>query len=89
MIKYDFVFLLNEDAELTNIKQLVTSFKGKVSTENKIGEKRLAYPIKKSTTAKMYEWTMELEPSKLEELKKKLNFNEKLLRYLLLKVEGN
>ncbi|MBI2028000.1 MAG: 30S ribosomal protein S6 [Candidatus Levybacteria bacterium] len=89
MIIYDLVFLLNEDNELTSIKQLVTSLKGKVLEENKIGEKRLAYPIKKSTTAKMYEWTMELEPSKLEEFKKKLNFNEKLLRYLLLKGEKN
>lgn len=89
MSNYDFVFLLNEDKELPNIKQLITTLKGKVLEENKIGDKRLAYPIKKNSTAKMYEWTMELEPSKLEEFKKKLNFNEKLLRYLLLKVEGN
>ncbi len=87
MTNYDFVFLLNADKELANIKQLITSLKGKVLVENKIGEKRLAYPIKKESTAMIYEWTMGLEPSKLEELKKKLNFNEKLLRYLLLKVE--
>lgn len=87
MIIYDFVFLLNEDKELMNIKQLITSLKGKVLEENKLGEKKLAYPIKKNNSANMYEWTVELEPSALAEFKKKLGFNEKLLRSLLLKVE--
>ncbi len=87
MTNYDFVFLLNEDKELTNLKSLVTSLKGKLVKEEKLGEKKLAYPIKKNKTAVMYEWGMELEPSQLEEFKKRLSFNEKLLRYLLLKAQ--
>jgi len=84
---YEFVFLLQEDIEPVQktLKTIVKDLKGEVKTEKPWGEKKLAYPIRKKTTATFFEWVIELEASALTEFKKKLSFEEKLIRYLLLK----
>lgn len=87
MNQYDLTFLLNEESELENIKKLIESLSGKILEEEKWGKKTLAYPIKKNTTAEFYFWKFEMEQKNVNELRKKLNFNEKLLRYLLLILE--
>lgn len=84
MSKYDFTFLLNEEAELTTLKGLIESLRGKISKEETWGEKTLAYPIKKNRRAHYYQWQLEMEKKNILEFKKKLNFNEKLIRYLFL-----
>lgn len=82
-MNYELTFLLKEEAELKNIKELVELF-GKIIKEEKWGEKILAFPIKKNHRAYYYNFDLELPSEKATELRKKLNFNEKLLRYLLL-----
>lgn len=84
MSKYDFTFLLNEEEQLKIIKDLITSLKGKLTKEDNWGKKILVYPIKKNHTANFYNWTIELEKNQMKEFKKKLNFNEKIIRYLIL-----
>ncbi len=81
---YDLTFLLNEESECETIKKLVESLSGKILEEEKWGKKSLAYPIKKTRTAEFYNWKFEMDTKNVTELRKKLNFNEKLLRYLLL-----
>ena len=83
-MKYELTFLTKEEAELKNIKELIESFKGKVTREEKWGEKTLAYSIKKNHTALFYNFQLEIDKKNIAELKKKLNFNDKILRYLLL-----
>lgn len=87
MSQYEFVFLLNEKDELKNLKDFIVSFSGKVVEEKTLGKKNLAYPIKKQSSADFYEWKIQLNQDKLNEFKKKVGFNEKLLRYLLLKLD--
>ena len=87
MNEYDFVFLLNEKEKLKKLKEFVTSLSGKVTEEKTLGKKDLAYPIKKQASADFYEWRLQMSKDKLTEFKKKVGLNEKLLRYLLLKVE--
>lgn len=87
MSAYEFVFLLNAKEELKTLKEFITSLSGKVVEEKTLGKKNLTYPIKKQTSAEFYEWRIQLNKDKLNEFKKKIGFNEKLLRYLLLKVE--
>ncbi|KKQ24758.1 MAG: 30S ribosomal protein S6 [Candidatus Roizmanbacteria bacterium GW2011_GWC2_37_13] len=82
-MNYELTFLLKEEAELKNIKDLVESF-AKITGEEKWGEKTLAFSIKKNNRAYFYNFNLELSKEKTNELKKKLNFNEKLIRYLLL-----
>jgi small subunit ribosomal protein S6 len=81
---YDLTLLLNEESELETIKKLVETLSGKILEEEKWGKKTLAYPIKKTRTAEFYHWKLEMTAKNVTELRKKLNFNEKLLRYLLL-----
>lgn len=84
MNKYNLTFLLNEEADLGTIKKLIESLSGKILEEETWGKKTLAYPIKKTGAANFYSWTLEIDEKDVSELRKKLNFNEKLLRYLLL-----
>ena len=86
MSKYEMILLLPEEAESIEIKKYVTSLKGKIEKEEKWGKRILAYPIKKITSAYYIYYLLDIEQDKIKELKKQLNFNEKLIRYLLLKV---
>ena len=81
---YELTFLLNEEAEISNIKALIVSLKGKITKEDKWGERTLSYSIKKNHVATFYNYSIEIEKENVNELKKKLNLNEKLIRYLLL-----
>jgi len=83
-MKYELTFLIKEETELKNIKDLILSYQGKVTKEEKWGEKTLAYPIKKNRTALFYNFQFEVDKKNVLELKNKLNLNEKILRYLLL-----
>ncbi len=85
MNKYEFTFLLNQEEELAKIKELIASLKGKIISEEKWGKKTLSYKIKKNSSANFYHWLIEIAPNQMKEFKKKLNFNDKLIRYLILK----
>ena len=87
MNRYEFVFLLNDEEELKNIKEMVKSASGKLLEEKSWGKKTLSYPIKKNSSANFFEWILEMENAAVADLRKKLNFNEKLIRYLLLRKE--
>lgn len=87
MNQYELIFLLNEESELGPIKKIIESHSGKILEEESWGKKTLAYPIKKLRTANYYSWKLEIDAKNISELRKKLNFNEKLIRYLLLNSE--
>jgi len=83
-MRYELTFLIKEETELKTIKDLIESYKGKVTKEDKWGEKTLAYSIKKNRTALFYNFQFEIDKKSVLELKNKFNLNEKILRYLLL-----
>lgn len=87
MSAYDFVFLVNQEEELKNLKALITSLTGSVDVEKAHGKKALSYPIKKQMEASFYQWRVSMPKERVTEFKKKLGFNEVLLRYLLLEQE--
>ncbi|PIU37466.1 30S ribosomal protein S6 [Candidatus Roizmanbacteria bacterium CG07_land_8_20_14_0_80_34_15] len=83
-MKYELTFLTKEEIELKNIKDIIASYKGKVISEEKLGERTLAYTIKKNHTALFFTLQIEIDKKNVLEFKNKLNLNEKILRYLLL-----
>lgn len=87
MSKYDLTFLLNEESELKVLKELATSLDCKIVKEEKWGEKTLAYPIKGLVKATYYQWHLEMPKTNAMEFRKRLQFNEKLIRYLLLAID--
>lgn len=83
-MKYELTFLTKEENESKNLKDLIELHKGKVTKEDKWGEKTLAYPIKKNHTAFFFNYQFELDKKSILQFKNKLNLDEKILRYLLL-----
>ena len=83
-MKYELTFLLNEEKELAVIKTLLKSLDVKLLEESTWGKKSLIYPIKKQLSAQFYHWKIETKKTQVAELRKKLNYNENLIRFLLL-----
>lgn len=81
---YELTFLLPDETELANIKQLISDHGGKIQKEEALGKKTLAYDIKKQRSVNFFIWTIDMEKDKVTEFRKKLNFNGKIIRYLLL-----
>ncbi len=86
-MKYELTFLLQDEAETKIIKELLQSLSVQIVKEDSWGKKTLAYPIAKKRTALFFHWLIETEKKNVLELKKRLNYNENLNRYLLLAVE--
>lgn len=85
---YELVFILKEDKKeiLDRIKQLIQSLNGEIKSEEKWGKKELAYKIKRLEAAYYYLFRFNLPKNQTFELRRKLNFDEDIVRYLLLKV---
>lgn len=87
MDSYELTFTVEDAAEAKNVKAILESFSAKMVSENNMGKRALAYPINKLTSAEYFTWQIELEKSKVNEFKQKMNYNEQILRYILLKNE--
>jgi len=89
MTNYEFTFLLarDEKEELKEIEQLFLDLKAKIRKKTSWGNKELSYRIKKSLSAFYYHWSVTMPHDKVAQLKKKLGYQTKLLRYLLLKTD--
>lgn len=85
MNQYEFIFLMENEKDQKDLRELISSLSGKIIEEKAYGLKRLAYEIKKHKQASLFEWIIQLELDKISEFKKKLGFKEKVVRYLILK----
>lgn len=85
MFKYELILLLPNKEEVQTVKKIITDSGAAIKQENSWGEKRLAYKIKKYQTAYYHILKIAFKNKQsVLKLKKQLNFNEKLIRYLLL-----
>ena len=87
-MKYEFTLLFEEEKDLENLKKLFVSEKVKILSEEKWGKRTLAYPVKKCKSAYYITFTIDMDQKIAVELKRKFDFDEKLLRYLLIKKEN-
>lgn len=92
MTNYELTILLPEKATPAKkksvsekIKKIVTGAKGKVAKVDDWGKKDLAYPIGGNTAGNYLIFELELEPGSAKELDSKLNLEEEILRYLLIR----
>lgn len=86
MNSYELVFILKEDKEdiLNKIKQIILDLKGEIISQEKWGKKNFAYRIKKNPFGYYFLWRINIAKDKIQELKKKFDFDEDIIRYLLL-----
>lgn len=59
--------------------------KGKVEKEEDWGVKKFAYPIEKETEGRYFCWQVKIDASVLAVLKQKMNLDENIIRYLLIR----
>ena len=94
MNKYEMMFIVkatmeseNVKATAENVKKLVTDLKGNVVEYKELGEKKLAYPIKKELNG--YYFVMQFEASKEAEaeLSRKAGLDEIILRHLIVRLD--
>ncbi len=94
MNKYEMMFIVKAtmDAEQVkataeNVKKNAESKESKVVEYKELGEKKLAYPIKKELNG--YYFVMQLEASKeaVAELDRKTALDENVLRHLIVKLD--
>lgn len=86
MNTYELTVLVRNEADVNTVKQLLESFEASVKKEEKWGKRDLAYPIGKDTSAFYFTYTLEIDGTRIEDFKQKMNFEEKVMRYLMLKV---
>ncbi len=94
MNKYEMMFIVKATMEsdqvkatAENMKKVVSSCGGTVTEFKELGEKKLAYPIKKELNG--YYFVMQIEATKEAEaeLNRKAGLDENVLRHLVVKMD--
>jgi small subunit ribosomal protein S6 len=91
---YELVFIVNPevadealDPMINNITGYITGKNGTVVEVARWGRKKLAYPIKHLLEGNYVMIKFKLDPSANKELETNLKISEKIIRYLLIKVD--
>ena len=80
----------NEHPEkIEEMKGLIAKNKGKISSENNLGRKKLSYPIEKSLKGVFICLEFDIEPKTLKSIEKELKLNKSIIRYLIIKKPEN
>jgi len=96
MSKFETVILLSPDLSSTNLitqedtfkKQLI-ELSGSIISQEDWGLRDLSYKIKNFQKAFYKYYQLEIEGSKIQDIKKSINQNEKIIRHLFIKVENH
>jgi small subunit ribosomal protein S6 len=94
MSKYELVVVLPGNLQKENnqkltakVKKVVSDLKAVIESEVDWGVRKLSYPIKQNTLGHYLIWKLDIPVSSIKEMKRLLNFETDLLRYMLLKVD--
>jgi len=77
----------NAKKEVENIKKIITGGKGKVISTNEMGQRKLAYPIKKEISGFYFVLTFSATSETLNELERRIKINENILRHLIIRTD--
>ena len=67
------------------VRQILQKISGKISKEEDLGERPLAYPIRKEGFSHYLFWDIELAGSAVQTLKEELQAHVSVLKFLLIK----
>lgn len=95
MKKYEIMFIVKPDLEETNIKavadsmkELLVSKKANIVEETVMGQRELAYEIKKYKTGYYFLFIVETEDNEaIKEFDRVALINENIIRHLIIKAE--
>lgn len=94
MNKYEMMFIVKATMEESsvkaaaeNVKKLAESLKAKVDSFKEMGQKKLAYPIKKEISGYYYVMTMIASKEAIKEVNRKMSIDENVIRHLIIKLD--
>ena len=94
MNKYEIMFIVKatmEEAQVkevaNNMKKIIEDLKGKVVSFKEMGERKLAYAIKKEISGYYFVMTMEATKEVVKEYDRKALIDESLLRHIVIKLD--
>ena len=94
MNKYEMMFIVKATMEESsvkaaaeNVKKLAESLKAKVDSFKEMGQKKLAYPIKKEISGYYYVITMTASKETIKEVNRKMSIDENVIRHLITKLD--
>jgi len=94
MPKYELMYILSSAVSdndvpsvVTEVDKFISQQGGTVLTQELLGKKKLAYPIKKTRNGFYVVQTFNYEPLKAQELDNKLRSIESIIRYLFINVD--
>lgn len=94
MNKYEMMFIVKATMEsdqvkktAESVKEVVTSCGGKVVEFKELGEKKLAFPIKKELNGYYYVMQIEASIEAEAEVNRKAGLDENILRHLIIKLD--
>ena len=94
MNHYEIMFIVKATMESADVKKsadtyknLIETLKGKVVEFKELGEKKLAYPIKKELNGYYYVMQVEADKNIIQEFDRKIRLDETILRHLIIRQE--
>jgi len=81
---YEIAFLLKDPASEKVILDLLSENKAVISNQSPINSIKLAYPIKKHTSAYFGYINFEADPTNIKSVSETLNLNPEVLRFLII-----
>ncbi|MBE6154663.1 MAG: 30S ribosomal protein S6 [Firmicutes bacterium] len=94
MTNYEIMFIVKTTMESENIKKtiesmkkIITDGKGKIVETKEMGERKLAYPIKKELTGYYYVLKVEADSETIHEFDRRALIDETILRHLIIKLD--
>ena len=94
MNKYEIMFIVRADIDEKATKDTVTAFekvlknmKAKIVSSKDLGQKKLAYPIKKQVRGAYYLFNVEASAEAVKEFDRKARIDENILRHIVIREE--
>ena len=94
MDKYEIMFIVKTTLEESVVKStvesltsIITDMKGKVENSKDMGQRELAYPIKKEISGFYYVLTVEASHEAIAEFDRKARLNEYIRRHHIMKLD--
>lgn len=93
MRTYDAVCVFRPEGEAfsrgqEHVRDELKGLGASIVKEDDMGERSLAYPIKKQTRAHYFIFVVEMDPEKAHQTEQQLRHNEDILRFLMVRQEA-
>ncbi len=94
MTNYEIMFIVKTTIEaekqkktIDAMKKVITDGKGKIVETKEMGERKLAYPIKKELNGYYYVLKVEASSDVVSEFDRRASLDETILRHLIIKLD--